>query len=106
MRYHLKVRRFLNRPGHHRGAYIVARVPDVDSCRARGCLHTWCYDAVLDIADCSRVVQLDFDMETAVQRRNAIAKANLLVDVITQFRDALVVSAEQVARRQREGGTT
>jgi hypothetical protein len=94
---HLFIRRFLNRPSHHRGAYIVARVPYMGPCRDKHCSHLFCADVVFDIADCSRVVHLEFDLDTASQRRNALAKANTLVEVTTRFRDALEVAVAQVA---------
>ena len=99
MRHHLSIRRFLNRGDHHAGAYVVARVPDRDSCAEPGCNHLWCGDIVLDIADCSRVVHLSFELASASDRRNSLHKANVLVDVLTRFRDALEVEAARTVAR-------
>ena len=101
MRHHLHIRRFLNRGGHHAGAYVVAAVPDSASCRIKDCSHLFCGTLVLDIADCSRVVHLDFDLDTAARRRNSLHKINTLVDVLTRFRDALEVESARIATRGR-----
>ena len=44
---------------------------------------------MLTIADCRRRVQLEFFLGTRRQRRLALAKLNLLIDILTSFRDAL-----------------
>jgi hypothetical protein len=70
-------REFLNLPGIHAGAYVLASVePD----NWRHCVY---------IADCDRVVRLEFDLIDRRRRRNALRKADLLIDVMTGFRGAL-----------------
>jgi hypothetical protein len=78
---------FLNRRGHHDGAFILADVhpesyvsdghPALDVC------------AHVTIADCSRVVSLDFDVHTMAEANNALHKARILRRVINEFVDAL-----------------
>ena len=41
------------------------------------------------IADCKRVVQLEFFLGSKRDRRISLAKIDLLIDVLTQFRRAL-----------------
>lgn len=44
---------------------------------------------MLTLADCHRRIQLEFFLGSNRQRRLALAKINLLIDVLTAFRDAL-----------------
>jgi hypothetical protein len=44
---------------------------------------------LLTLADCKRVIQLEFFLGTKQARRMALRKINLLIDVLSQFRDAL-----------------
>lgn len=44
---------------------------------------------MLTIADCKRVVQLEFFIGSARNRRLSLKKINLLIKVLTAFRDAL-----------------
>jgi hypothetical protein len=76
-------RTFLNRPGHHAGAYVIASIQrgiDEDG-------SSW-VDADLTVADCRTVTTLDFwidDEATPAQRRNALHKARVLRDVVSSF---------------------
>ncbi|MBI1377855.1 MAG: hypothetical protein GC157_10290 [Frankiales bacterium] len=82
-------RTFLNRPGFHAGAHVIAEV----TVRPGG----W-VDADLVIADCRSVV-LDFSAEedsSAGARRNAVRKARLLAQVATEFADRLDDAIEEV----------
>ena len=45
---------------------------------------------MLTIADCRRRIQLEFFLGTKRTRRNSLRKINLLIDILTAFRDALV----------------
>lgn len=83
-RRYLYRRRFLNRRGHHAGAYLLAeitlgRLGDNDS-------HV---DASLTLADCSRIVTLDFDAYSHREGENALHKARLLRDLFIDYVDAL-----------------
>ena len=44
---------------------------------------------MLTIADCKRAVQLEFFLGTRRARRISLAKIDLLINVLTRFRDAL-----------------
>lgn len=77
-------RAFLNLPGHHAGAYALAAV-DVKPGYASGKR----VSASLSIADCGRVVTLEFDADCATAARNALHKAVLLRDILDEFTEAL-----------------
>ena len=47
-------------------------------------------DNMVFIADCKRVVQLEFFLGSKRHRRMSLAKINLLIKVLMQFRRALV----------------
>lgn len=85
-------RRFLNRRGHHAGAYVLAecRVTSYDGRRE--------VDAYLRIADCNRNALLDFSIADDSAGRNAIHKARLLRDIVVEFTAALEAAAEDVRR--------
>jgi hypothetical protein len=77
-------RRFLNRPGHHAGAYAIAEVR-VYAGRKKRHGHV---SASLAIADCSRVVDLDFYASDEASAANAVYKARLLRDIVVDFTNA------------------
>jgi hypothetical protein len=107
VRNHIRIRRFLNRPGHHAGAYVIAVVGDSESCRDKDCSHQYCIDVRLSISDCARLVALDFDLDDAAGRRNSMYKINTLIDALVAFRAALEIEVERAARRpRRRGGST
>lgn len=96
-------RRFLNRRGHHAGAYVLADIR----------IETWrddqaprqSLDASLTIADCSRVATLAFSAYKPAELRNALHKARVLREVVNDFTDALERAADEVdmgCRRRRD----
>ena len=92
-------RTFLNLPRQHAGAYVIASVEreDPDDREAEPYV-----EATLTIADCNRVVDLDFDSGCS-SRANALHKARLLRDVVTEFTAALEAEyAELVVREKAE----
>lgn len=100
MPYRVRIRKFLNKHGFHAGAYVLAEVEDSRK-HTKG-EHRWPYVHVdLTLADCSRVVSFDFDLSSARQRANSLHKINVLVDSLTQFRDALRAEADLAAERGR-----
>jgi hypothetical protein len=68
-------RRFLNRRGHHAGAYVLAE------CKVEKYPKRSEIEAYVTIADCSRQVTLDFGCATKAEISNALRKAALLRDV-------------------------
>jgi hypothetical protein len=45
---------------------------------------------MVTLADCRRWIQLEFALGTKRQRRLALKKINLLISILTSFRDALI----------------
>lgn len=100
MPYRVRIRKFLNKPGFHAGAYVLAEVED--STKHKKGKHGWPYVHVdLTLADCSRVVSFDFNLSSAQDRANSLHKIDVLVDSLTQFRDALQAESDLAVERSR-----
>jgi hypothetical protein len=55
-------------------------------------------NCLLTIADCHRIIQLEFFLGSKKARHRSIAKINLLLDILTRFRDALVKESELIEK--------
>ena len=83
-------RAFLNPASTHLTSYIHAHVqtghegPD-----------KWGDNRVI-IADCNRVVQLEFFLGSKRERRLSLAKIDLLIKLLTQFRTALAKEIKSI----------
>ena len=90
----------LNRPGLYGDAFVRVLVEDSTAKRRRREPRI-----ELQIADCFKTINLEFDLETAVLRENSLYKIDTLLGTLRRFRDAL---AEEAALRAfddtREGG--
>jgi len=53
---------------------------------------------LLTIADCRRRIQLEFFLGTKTARRISLKKINLLIDVLTRFRDALIKERDLIEK--------
>ena len=84
--YAFSKRAFLNPASTHLTSYIQAYVQTGDK---------WADNIVL-IADCKRVVQLEFFLGTKRHRRISLAKIDLLIEVLTQFRAALAKEIKSI----------
>ena len=105
-------RTLLNLPGFHAGAYVFVYVEDT---RDRG-LHRdpYCADActccpqnfeprmTLEIADCSEVVSLEFDVDALEARSNSLHKLDTLAAALQVFRAALEREFEPYDERARQ----
>jgi hypothetical protein len=80
----LYVRRFLNAPRHHGGAYVVLSVSDTEG---EGGSYVES-NVRFEIADCARNVQLEFPLHDAAACRNSLRKARLLSSVLHEFERA------------------
>lgn len=61
-----------------------------------------CGHYMLTLADCRRRIELEFCLSTALQRRQSLAKIDLLVEILSRFRAALEAEAKLIAERERE----
>jgi hypothetical protein len=82
--YTFRKRAFLNPISTNHTSHIHAHVES-----SQGGAYRW-GDNVIYLADCTRTIELEFFLGTARQRRISLAKINLLIDVLTRFRDALI----------------
>jgi hypothetical protein len=83
----------LNLPGFYGDAFIRVFVEDA-SAQPDGDP-----ELLLQIADCMNTIGLEFSVETAELRQNSLFKVDILIAVLTRFRDALAAEAELAARR-------
>jgi hypothetical protein len=92
-------RSFLNRPGHHATAFIYATVPftkaedEEDSCYP-----------VLTIADCNRSISLSIDCGSGADAKNTLYKLDMLIETLTEFREAVRIECEIQKERDRRTG--
>lgn len=78
-------RLFLNRDPHHSSAHLIARISE--------------YGGTVELADCSRKINLDFDFsEEDGLWDNNLAKLDLLLTELKDFRKALVKAQRQRAK--------
>lgn len=52
---------------------------------------------MLSLADCRRRIELEFPLGAALDRRQSLAKIDLLLDVLNGFRSALLTEAELIS---------
>jgi hypothetical protein len=99
-------RAFLNLPGFHGGAYVLAYVEDTSSRT-----HTPATDGsapacnfeprlILEIADCNERINLEFDLHTPLQRKNSFHKIDTLIAALQTFRTGLAAECEQYRKRR------
>ncbi len=75
---------FLNPASTDQSSYILVYVESTHNGE-----HPWGSNMV-NIADCRRKIELEFNIGTRTARRISLAKINLLIKVLTAFRDALL----------------
>jgi hypothetical protein len=88
----------LNRPGLYGDAFVRVLVEDTTAGR-RG--RRSGPQLVLQIADCTNTINLEFSLATDLERKNALFKTETLLHALHQFRDGLVAESELAARRHR-----
>jgi hypothetical protein len=92
----------LNRPGLYGDAYVRVFVEDTSARRHRGDPFF-----ILEIADCSNTINLEFAVHTAEYRENSLFKVDTLIGALQRFRDGLAAEvelAEQSASTRPKGG--
>ena len=77
-------RAFLNPAATNQTSHILAHVESTHEGE-----HKWGSNMIV-IADCRRRVEIEFFLANKTARRISLAKINLLIKVLTAFRDALV----------------
>ena len=86
----------LNRPGLYGEAFVRVLVEDSSASRRRK------HDPqlVLQIADCTNTINLEFSLETAQLRDNSLFKIETLLCALHHFRDGLAAEAELGEQRR------
>jgi hypothetical protein len=105
------VRRFLNLPGFHGGAYVVAYVEDTSS-RELTKRDPFGYQGsryvnpqpriILEIADCSNRINLEFEVDSELDVENSLHKVDTLTAALAEFRTGLVEEARLYRGREPE----
>jgi hypothetical protein len=105
------VRRFLNFPGFHGCAYVVAYVEDT-SVREITKRDSFGYEGsryinpqpriILEIADCSERINLEFELDSELDVENSLHKIDVLVAALAEFRTGLLEEARLYREREPE----
>jgi len=105
------VRRFLNLPGFHEGAYVVAYVEDTsgreitkrDAFGYKGSRYVNPRPRViLEISDCSNRINLEFELDSELHVENSLHKVDVLAAALAEFRAGLVKEARLFREREPE----
>ena len=105
---------FLNLPGFHGGAYVVAFVEDTSECEPR--LNEWCEPedncpdcpenfeprTILEISDCEDRIRLEFEVRSERRRANSLHKLDTLIAALRVFRSGIVREFDEYDRRERD----
>jgi len=94
--YAFSKRAFLNPASTQQTSYIQAHVQT-----GREGPDKW-GDNMVSIADCKRVIQLEFFLGSKRDRRLSLAKINLLIKVLMQFRRALAREIRLIEKNNAE----
>lgn len=104
-RHRVDHREFLNLPGFHTGAYVLAYVEDTSK---RG-LESYGEERynphprlLLQIADCENHISLEFDISSPHQRQNSFHKVQELIDALEAFKAGMAEECRLYRCRQRE----
>jgi hypothetical protein len=95
--FNLRKRVFLNPVSTGHTSYILAEAES-----SRNGEYKWGH-YMLTLADCRRRVQLEFFLGTKRARRVSLAKIDLLIEVLTRFRDALIKENELIEKFEQSG---
>ena len=105
------VRRFLNLPGFHGGADVVACVEDTSG-REVTKRDPFGYEGsryvnpqpriILEIADCSNRINLEFELDSELDVENSLHKVDTLAAALAEFRAGLVEEARLYREREPE----
>jgi hypothetical protein len=82
-RYTFVKRAFFNPASTLQGSYVLAHVES-----SRNGEHAWGSN-IVTVADCHRTISIEFCIGNEQYRRISVAKIDLLINVLSAFRDAL-----------------
>jgi hypothetical protein len=106
-RHRVNHREFLNLPGFHEGAYVMAYVEDTSERGLERYDHTGTLcnphpRMLLQIADCEDHIELAFDISSAHRRQNSFHKIQTLIDALEAFKTGMAEESTLYKRRERE----
>ena len=84
----------LNHPGLYGDAFVRVFVEDTT-----GDPNNHDPDLILQIADCTNTITLEFSLDPPRYRENSLFKIDTLLGALHRFRDALAAEAELAERR-------
>lgn len=98
-------RQFLNKLGHHSGAFIFAEIlrethKHKNKKTKKKSIHS-SREITLSIADCSRIINLDFDLDHIPSANNGLKKLDVLIGILQQFKDSFTKELEVVKRTKK-----
>jgi len=88
----------LNRPGLYGDAFVRVFVENTTALRRR---RDRVPELVLQIADCTNTINLEFSLETPQLRENSLFKVDTLLGVLHRFRNGLAAEAKLAADRKQ-----
>ena len=59
-------------------------------------------EITLSIADCSRIISLDFDLDYIPSAKNGLNKLDVLIGILQQFKDAFIKELEVVEQDKKK----
>jgi hypothetical protein len=88
-------RKFLNPISSHTSSYVYAWVQSSENGFLKAA------EGVIALADCHRQIMLEFSLLNKRERRQSLAKANLLIKLMSEFREALSAEIDLLERAQK-----
>jgi hypothetical protein len=95
------VRRFLNFPGFYDGAYVVAYIEDTSGRSGNPQPRI-----ILEIADCSNRINLEFELDSELDVENSLHKVDVLAATLADFRAGLLEEARLSREREVARGAS
>ena len=84
-------RAFLNKPTFNSNGNIYCSIMEqYNDYRNKGSKYPDFIGIEFGMADCTRTINLDFDTDSKGERDNAVYKAQVIIDVMTEFRDSMI----------------
>ena len=95
--YRMYHREFLNEEGHEGIASIHAVVGKTSS------KSPYDYEElILKISDCSKIIDLYFNLDTESSRKNSLDKISKIINILQEFERALKIEAKVAKTRERK----
>lgn len=90
-------RALLNKKGHQSTAAMVAEITDTG---AKITSHRYYPYALLQMSDCDRSINWDFEWSDKADRENNLYKVNTMLGLLTKFRDGMELEIERYEARE------